>query len=193
MKNYLWKGFLHDIEKKEAFSARTFLDALNTEISSISKQIQEIMARTEETKSRLAIAKGEEEAQYEAMKLRIKYMYENGNQSLFEVLLSSASIADFLNRAEYFSMVNEYDREALRKLEQTRETIAAQEAELLQEQKDLTALQKELSAKEKALTAQISETSDELTSYKAKLEKASRACRSSQTCRSTRTGKFGWH
>ena len=148
------------------------LDALSAEISSISKQIQEIMARTEETKSRLAIAKGEEEVQYEAMKLRIKYMYENGNQSLFEVLLSSASIADFLNRAEYFSMVNEYDREALKKLEQTREAIAAQEAELLQEQKDLTALQKELSAKEKALTAQISETSDELTSYKAKLEKA---------------------
>lgn len=148
------------------------LDTLITEISSISKQIQEMNTRIKEVQSELAIAKGEEAAQYEAMKLRIKYMYENGNTSLLEMLFSSVSMTDFLNRAEYVSMVNEYDRNALEKLEQTREYITAQEAQLAQEQDSLVKLQQELNTREKALTAQISETSDELTAYKTQLEKA---------------------
>lgn len=156
------------------------LDELSAEISSISKQIKEMTVRIEEVKEELAIAKGEEEAQYEAMKLRIKYMYENGNTGLLEMLLSSASMADFLNRIEYVSMVNEYDRNALKELEQTRESIAEKEAQLAQEQNDLVKLQKELNTKESALSAQISETSDELTAYKAQLEKAKEEARKAE-------------
>ena len=156
------------------------LDELSTEISSISKQVKEMTARIEEVKEELAIAKGEEEAQYEAMKLRIKYMYENGNSSLLEILFASASMADFLNRVEYVSMVNEYDRNALKDLEQTRESIAEKEAQLAQEQEDLVKLQKELTAKENALSAQISETSDELTAYKTQLEKAKEEARKAE-------------
>lgn len=156
------------------------LDELSAEISSISKQIKEMTARIEDVKEELAIAKGEEEAQYEAMKLRIKYMYENGNSSLLEMLFSSVSMADFLNRVEYVSMVNEYDRNALEKLEQTREDVAEQEAQLSQEQENLVKLQKELNAKEAALSAQISETSDELTAYKAQLEKAKEEARKAE-------------
>lgn len=156
------------------------LDELSTEISSISKQVKEMTARIEEVKEELAIAKGEKEAQYEAMKLRIKYMYENGNSSLLEILFASASMADFLNRVEYVSMVNEYDRNALKDLEQTRESIAEKEAQLAQEQEDLVKLKKELTAKENALSAQISETSDELTAYKTQLEKAKEEARKAE-------------
>lgn len=148
------------------------LDKLSEEISFISRQIKNMTSRIEEVKAELAIAKGEEEAQYAAMKTRIKYMYENGNTGLLEALLTSASLADFLYRAEMFSSIQEYDRAALQKLKNTRESIVEQEAELAQEQKNLIALQEDLNEKEKMISSQISETSSQLTGYKEKLKKA---------------------
>jgi len=148
------------------------LDKLSNEISSISKQIKNMNTRIANTKAELAIAKGEEEAQYAAMKTRIQYMYENGNTGLLETLLTSASLADFLYKAEMFSSIQEYDRSALQKLEKTRESIVEQEAALAQEQKNLIALQEDLNTKEKAISSQITETSGQLTEYKEKLKKA---------------------
>ena len=148
------------------------LDELSKEVSSISKKIKNTTARIEDTKAELAIAKGEEEAQYAAMKTRIQYMYENGNADLLETLLTSASMADFLYRAEMFSAIQEYDRKALQKLKNTREAIAEREAELAQEQENLIALKDDLSEKEKAISSQINTTSSQLTSYKEKLKKA---------------------
>ncbi len=148
------------------------LDELSKEVSSISKQIKNTTTRIEDAKAELAIAKGEEEAQYAAMKSRIQYMYENGNTDLLESLLTSASMADFLYRAEMFSSIQEYDRKALQKFKNTRESIAEREAELAQEQKNLIALKDNLNEKEKAISSQISATSSQLTNYKEKLKKA---------------------
>ena len=44
------------------------------------------------------------------MKKRIKFMYENGNTQLIEILIESESIGDFLNKAEYISQISNYDR-----------------------------------------------------------------------------------
>lgn len=148
------------------------LKTLKKELSSLTKQIAETSAHISEVREELAIAKGEEEAQYEAMKLRMVYIYESGNTDFLEMLLTSSSLADFLNRAEYVSMVNEYDRDALEKMQETRETIAEQEAELANEQKNLENMQKDLQSKENALSSQISDASDELADYQKKLEKA---------------------
>lgn len=148
------------------------LDELSKEVSSISKKLQKTTARIEDAKAELAIAKGEEQAQYATMKTRIQYMYENGNTGLLETLLTSASMADFLYKAEMFSSIQEYDRKALQKLKNTRESIAQREAELAQEQQNLIALKDDLSEKEKAISSQISETSGQLTAYKEKLKKA---------------------
>ncbi len=61
----------------------------------------------------LETAKLEEQQQYDAMKLRIQYMYENGNQSVWTTLVEAESITDFLNRVEYVSDVYDYDRDML--------------------------------------------------------------------------------
>ena len=55
----------------------------------------------------------EKEKQYEAMKVRIRYMYENGEASLLAALANADGMSDFLNRAEYVSDVYEYDRRLL--------------------------------------------------------------------------------
>lgn len=148
------------------------LEKLGDEIASISKQIADMTKRIQDTKEELATLKGEEEAQYEAMKTRIQYMYENGNEGLLEILFASNSMADFLNRAEYFATIQEYDRAALKKLAATQESIMEREAQLEQEQEDLIALMDSLNNKEKALTSQIDAASSELNTQKRALEKA---------------------
>lgn len=57
-----------------------------------------------------------EEKQYENMKSRIKYMYENGSESMISMLLSADSMADLLNKAGFVQNVTEYDRDMLENL-----------------------------------------------------------------------------
>ncbi len=153
-------------------SLNSELAQLDKEIRSISSKISDINTRVKTIQDELAIAKGEEEAQYEAMKARIQYMYENGSTSLLEVLFAASSLADFIKRADYFATVNEYDRAALKKITDTREAIAQKELQLKEEKENLTALLNELDKKETSLQKQISTASSELNNYTAKLDKA---------------------
>ena len=143
------------------------LSSLNKELDDIMVQIQKTSKSLDKTKEELAIAKGQEVAQYESMILRNKYMYESGNSNLLGLLLSSSCLPEFINRAEYISQITEYDRDMLEELAETSEEISEKEEQLLEDQKYLASLQKDLDKK-------IATASDELTTYKAKLEKAKR-------------------
>ena len=50
----------------------------------------------------------DENNQYEDMKKRIKYMYENGNAEFLEILFQSETLSDFLNNAEYISTISAF-------------------------------------------------------------------------------------
>lgn len=76
-----------------------------------------------QTENDLAEAKEQERNQYEAMKVRIQYMYENGDQSYWVALLGSKSITELLNRAEYASEVYNYDRKLLEDYQETVATV----------------------------------------------------------------------
>lgn len=158
--------------ENELSSLENELAALSEEISSISAQISETSEEIRQTKSELAIAKGQEEQQYEAMKQRIQYMYENGTSNFLHILFSSDSLADFINRAEIFSAINEYDQTQLKKLVETKESIAQKEETLAQKQENLYTLQEELNKKEAAINSKISSTSSELTEITQKLAAA---------------------
>ncbi len=156
------------------------LKSIENEISSIRTQINETSLRIEEAQSELAIAKGEEEAQYAAMKARMIYMYENGSMNLFHILLESSSMADFLSRAELFSTITEYDRNALKELEQTRASIVLREEQLSVEQETLSALQSSLNEKANDINSKISSVSSELSEQTEKLEAAIEAARKAE-------------
>lgn len=155
---------LSDLEKE--------LKALDKELDQILTQIKTTSSELESVREELAIAKGKEEAQYESMMTRIKYMYENGNTTILEMLFSSKCLAEFISKAEYFSAINEYDRNLLTEYTENRELIAENEAKLEEAQDYLNELQSELASKEKDLNSKISSTSAELSEYTAKLEKA---------------------
>lgn len=116
------------------------------------------------------------------MKIRIRYMYENGNTPMLEMLLSASSFSDFLNRTEYISEINSYDRQKLEEFIQVQEQIAAEEASLEEQKKDLESEQQELLAMQddmkvkqnsvnsliSSTQANISQTNSELSSAQEK-------------------------
>lgn len=84
-----------------------------TDMEILKGDIERQTLKIEQANADLETAKLEEQQQYDAMKVRIQYMYENGNQSVLSALIGASSMTELLNRAEYVSEVYEYDRQLL--------------------------------------------------------------------------------
>lgn len=158
------------------------INTLNNELSSLSKEIEEkssqietLATEAEKTKLDLAAAKLNEEAQYAAMKERIKFMYEGGSISLLTIVFSSENMADFLNKAEYVATISEYDRDMLDNLRAVRNDVEEKQASLENKQKEIASLTEELKEKQDTLTSKISTASSELADYSIQLEHAKAA------------------
>ena len=132
------------------------LNTLDKELDQMFKEIEKTSKKLDATREELATAKGIEETQYESMKSRIKYMYENGNFTMLEMLFSANCMADFINRAEFYSSITNYDRQLLKEFSKNSELIAEKEAYLLEEQKRLQTMQAELDEKMERLSSEIS-------------------------------------
>lgn len=157
------------------------LSTLCDELDAASSKIEELSAAVEKSKLDVAAAKLNEDAQYDAMKDRIKFMYEGGSASLLEILFSSENMADFLNKAEFVTNISTYDRQMLDELQQARADIEKKQENLETQQKELAGLQSDLEAKQKTLNSKISSTSGELSKYSAQLERAKAAAEASKT------------
>ena len=110
---------------------------LYTEIGVLEDQITEKQAEITEKESEIEVAQADydaaveqEQQQYEAMKIRIKYMYEQGNESYLELLLESKGFSDMLNKVEYIEDLYEYDRKMLLNFQAIEEEIAVLKAGL---------------------------------------------------------------
>ena len=157
------------------------LSALCDELDATSSKIEELSAAVEKSKLDVAAAKLNEDAQYDAMKDRIKFMYEGGSASLLEILFSSENMADFLNKAEFVTNISTYDRQMLDELQTARADIEKKQGTLETQQEELAGLQSDLKSKQEALNAKISSTSGELSEYSAQLERAKAAAAASRT------------
>lgn len=153
------------------------LDLLESELNKIFNQIEKTSAHLETTKQELATALGREIAQHDAMMLRIQSMYENGSLNIWETLLSSSCIADFISRAEYIVQINQYDRQLLKAYSETREQIKRQQDELEDATAYLNDLQADLSRKEQLLKSKINSTSSDLSKFNQKLADAQEAAK----------------
>lgn len=126
---------------------------METAKENLSKKQEEILKAEEE----LLQAKVDENTQYQSMKKRIKFMYENGNTQMIEVLLESETIGDFLNKAEYAQSLSEYDREQLTAFQEIVKEVEAEEAALKLEYDELEQLQNELITKQNEVQTMLSE------------------------------------
>ena len=106
------------------------------------------------------------------MKLRIQFMYENGQDSYLEMLLSSGSVAEFLNSAEYIAQIQSYDREKLDVYEQTVLDITEMEAQLEQDYKDLETLKATVETEKENVAALMRQKEVELAGIEADISDA---------------------
>lgn len=151
------------------------LTELSAEITDLAVKIEETDASVEKAELDLAAAKLNEQLQYDAMKKRIKYMYESGNTSLLEILFSSESMGDFLNNTEFVRNVTEYDRNMLEGLRQIHMDIAEKEQSLKDEQAELASMKEDMESRRSSLNAAISTTSGDLKASSDALAKAEAA------------------
>ena len=99
------------------------IDAKQTQINDTLANIAAVKTSIAQTEINLSDAQTTEANQYSSMKLRIQYMYENGDESFLDILFSSDSMIDFLNNAEYISEISKYDREKLIEYGETKDRI----------------------------------------------------------------------
>lgn len=143
------------------------LNALITEMEETTAAIEVKHEEIAEKETELMQAELEEQNQYDSMKMRIKYMYENGNTQFVEILFESESIGDFLNNAEYITQISQYDRDMLEEFQETVETVKEGKEALEEEKAELEELQSDLEAKETELNTLIEEKSSEISSLEA--------------------------
>ncbi len=121
-----------DIEAKQAE-----IDAKQAQINETLDNINVVTNNIAQTEIDLEDAKETEANQYSSMKLRIQYMYENGDESFLDILFSSDSMIDFLNNAEYISEISQYDRQRLIEYGETRELVSELLSSLETQKSDL--------------------------------------------------------
>ncbi|MCI8484447.1 MAG: hydrolase [Lachnospiraceae bacterium] len=125
-----------------------------------------------QTKEDLEQAKKDEKDQYEAMKLRIRFMYEKGNTAMITSILESGSIADLLNRVEYVNEVYEYDRNLLTEYKETKEQVAMLEKQQEEEIQALEVKQQEFQVAQENYQATIARKQREVGDFGEKLAEA---------------------
>ncbi len=120
-------------EEKE--NIETYIQELDLKLNDITLKIFELQKEIEKTEGELDItkanleeAKQREANQYETMKKRIAYIYENGETSYVDLLLNSGSVADFLNQVEYAQDISRYDDSLLDRYKEAKEDVENREA-----------------------------------------------------------------
>lgn len=169
-------------DEKEALENKTSdlqsqLAGINQDLLKISDEISDTQMRVTivnseilRSEDELAISQQNEDQQYENMKSRIKYMYENGNSSMLELLFSAESMSDFLNKADFIQNISQYDRDMLSELQNIHADIENQKMALQNQQASLNNLENELQQQQAALQQKADETSTDLAQFQAQLQ-----------------------
>ena len=161
-------------EEKESQknSTQNELDAINDQMNDLSGEKEEVDAQIREMTAQIAeimvsvelmeeeiadtevqigqaqedydAAKAKEERQYTAMKKRIQYLYEKGENSYLQILLEAKSWGDLLNKAEYVQEIYTYDRKMLDDYAATVQEVADLKESLEIKKSDLEASHYEL-------------------------------------------------
>ena len=180
------KTLENDLQKAKELidSLKGSKEDIQSEVEKLDKQLNEISGKVKElesqlskkrqeiadTESSLNKAKEQEKKQYRNMKKRIQFMYENGQTSYVEMLLSADSFTDFLNAVEYITQISQYDRKMLKEYQNMQVTIADTQKTLETDYASLQSLQAKVQEEKQAVAAlesakkgELNDVADDLT------------------------------
>ena len=168
-----------DLEDQKE-SAQSQLNSLQSELETIMQKIndleEQLIKKGEEitqAEKDLEAAEKKRQEQYDAMKLRIKYMYEAGSgTATMEKVMESGDISSILTQAEYSQQVHEYDREQLQEYANTVAEIEALQEKLETEMANLESLEAEYREQQDDLDATIASKRDEISNLDGMIQEA---------------------
>lgn len=158
--------------KNQKSQAESTLDDLKNQLAYVLVQIDELEQQAadlteekEEVNQQLAEAEEKLAQQYDDMKLRIKYMYEDQSATISDVFLSSADMSELLNKTNYLQSVYTYDREQLDEMAATAQAVADLKAEVEEKEEALAQTSQELTDKQASLYTTIEEQEASIENY----------------------------
>lgn len=160
--------------QSEANSLQSQLNSLIGKMNDLELQLIEKGQEIIQAEADLKEAEEKEKQQYEDLKLRIKYMYEEGEGSALERVLSSGSIAEVLTQAEYVQKVHTYDREQLAVYQDTVQEVKDLKASLETEQANLQEMEGEYESQKTELSATLESKNAEVANLDAMIQEAAR-------------------
>ena len=157
-----------------------YLSELNQQLDDLQNRLQELQDQYDAKQNELVQiqadledAKAKEEEQYEAMKLRIQYMYENSSgNGYMAMLFSSKSISELISRAEYIQKISDFDRDLMQEYEDTVNQVKEKETQVQEEQAAIVELQQQSSDQQEAIQELYAAAYQELRTYSAELDDA---------------------
>ena len=159
--------------EEQVNSLQTQLNSLMTKISELENDLITTGEEISQTEEDLKAAQEEQEQQYQAMKRRIKYMYEAGTGSAtVEKVLSSGNTTSALKQAEYSQDLHSYDRKKLNEYVATVEKVAELKDTLETKMDDLEKTQTEYEEQKTELNTTITEKSSEIKDLDVQIDEA---------------------
>ena len=168
--------------KKEKASKQNEVSSLQSQLTTLMGKVNTLESELIQTgeditkaQSDLVVAQKKEKEQYAAMKKRIKYMYEAGNDSAFETLVTSDDFTDLLSKAEYVQNVHSYDRKQLQEYVETKQQISDLKDSLEKDQKELESKKAEYEKQGDNLNNLITSKSAEVANLDSEIQAAAEA------------------
>ncbi len=162
--------------------AQQEVEKLNDEMTDLLMVISLLESDMKTQEDRIAQAQADYEAarqreqeQYEAMKLRIKYMYERGETEFLDVLLKVKSMSELLNKSEYIESIYNYDREKLIEFQETKRQVEEYQNQLDSEMAEMEAMKLEYKEQQEILEEKIAEGRQKVADFDAQYARAQQA------------------
>lgn len=162
-------------KQNEVSSLQSQLTTLMGKVNTLESELIQTGEDITKAQSDLVVAQKKEKEQYAAMKKRIKYMYEAGNDSAFETLVTSDDFTDLLSKAEYVQNVHSYDRKQLQEYVETKQQISDLKDSLEKDQKELESKQVEYEKQGDNLNKLITSKSSEVANLDSEIQAAAEA------------------
>lgn len=141
------------------------LDILEGELSDKQTELDNVTAQ-------LAQAQEDEQNQYDAMKKRIVYMYENGDDSYIEALVGATDFSDLLNRLEYAQQIYDYDSNLLTQYQETVQQVADLKSQVETEKAELEEVQQSYQEQQASYESMIAEKQSQMSDFDTQLASA---------------------
>lgn len=138
------------------------LSKVTNELNDLEDQLVVKEAEIVQILKELEEAEEIEKHQNKTMKQRIKFIYEKGDESYFEMILNAKSFSDYLNKADYIEALAEYDQKMLREYIETKELITSQKLNLLEEEEKLDELRAETEETQNKFGALVTKSQNEI-------------------------------